>query len=50
MENRTLYPGPRVIQLPATIHFLGSKGGCVTVICDTGAATADQDGPGLKPD
>ena len=46
LENtRTLYPEPRVIQLPATTHFFGSKKECVTVICDEEAPTADQDGP-----
>ena len=36
-DTRILYPEPRVIQLPATTHFFGSKSACVTAICDTGA-------------
>lgn len=45
-DNGTLYPEPRVIQLPATIHLFGSKKECVTAICDIGGPPADQDGPG----
>src|SRR6266851_455126 len=46
LENtRTLYPEPRVIQLPAAAHLLGAKSLCVTAICDTGAPTADQKSP-----
>jgi hypothetical protein len=45
-DTGTLYPGPRVMQLLAMIHFFGSKRERVTVICDTEAATADQNGPG----
>ena len=33
-DTRTLYPEPRVIQLPATAHLLGAKSQCVTAICD----------------
>ena len=44
-DTRTLSPGPRVIQLPATAHLLGAKSLCVTTICDTEAPPADQDGP-----
>jgi hypothetical protein len=49
-DTGTLYPEPRVIQLPATTHFFRSASDRVTAICDTGAPTADQDGPRLKPD
>jgi hypothetical protein len=49
-DSGTTYPEPRVIQLPATTHFFGSKGDRVTRICDTEAPTADQDAPTLKPD
>src|SRR6202158_267603 len=43
--TRILSPGPRVIPLPATIDFFGSKRESVTVICDTEAPPADQDDP-----
>ena len=46
MEDRTISPEPGVIQLLATAHFFGSKKERVTVICDTEAPTADQNGPG----
>jgi hypothetical protein len=45
-ELRTYYPEPPMSQLPATAHFFGSKGDRVTIICDTEALTADQNGPG----
>jgi hypothetical protein len=48
--TRTISPEPGAIQLPATTHFFGPSKERVTVICDTEAATADQNGPGLKPD
>jgi hypothetical protein len=38
-------PEPGVIRLPATTRFVGSKEECVTVICDTEAPTAGQNGP-----
>ncbi len=41
-DTRTLYPEPRVIQLPATTHLLGAKSQRVAAICDTGAPTAEQ--------
>src|SRR6266566_7510209 len=44
-DTRILYPEPRVIQLPATTHFFGSKSACVTRICDMGGRRDDQDGP-----
>jgi hypothetical protein len=48
-STRTNNPRPRVIQLPATTHFLYVHGQRVTELCDRRAPTAALEQPRMKP-